>query len=309
MNPLISVIIPVYNSEKYIRESLKSILNQTYSNLEIIIVDDCSTDSTLNVLGNITDNRIKLLKNSINLGPSNSINNGLSISKGEFIAIMHADDISHCKRLAIQCNYLLKNPDVDLVSTSYFEIDENGLLIEKKITRSNKKMKERMSLHNVICHPTVMFRGSLKIINPLYLPDLRVNEDYELWLRLLNLGYKIDVLKSPLLYYRTHLKQQSKLKSTMEFESFEKLRESFWTNQRKDKRILFLIREFDSISFLKLLTVGVKLNKAELNYLRGLLHIEVKSNYKKKLFKSYFQILFKSKFKIFDIKTFFRIIS
>jgi glycosyltransferase involved in cell wall biosynthesis len=308
MKPLISVIIPVYNSEKYLSEALISILNQTYSNLEIIVVDDCSTDRTLNVLENIIDNRIKLVQNGLNLGPANSINNGISISNGEFIAIMHADDISHFDRLAKQCSYLLKNPDVHLIGTSYFEIDENGLLVAEKITASNKRMKERMCLHNVICHPTVMFRKSLKSITPLYLPDLRVNEDYELWLRLLSQGLKLHVLKLPLLYYRIHSMQQSKLKSNTELESFEKLREKFWNEQGKDKRILFLLREFHPINFLKLLIDGVKLNKMEVNYMKGLLHKEIKTNRNEKTLSIYVQILFRSKFRTFDLKTFYRII-
>ena len=110
---LVSVIIPCYNAEKYLRESVESIINQSYPNLEIICIDDCSTDSTLAILEELAsrDARVKVLHNSRNMKIASSLNRGLEYSTGEYIARMDADDIALPKRIEKQVDYLEKNKE------------------------------------------------------------------------------------------------------------------------------------------------------------------------------------------------------
>ena len=126
--PKISVIMPTYNSESFLRESIDSILNQTFKDFELIVIDDCSTDSSLKIIKEYKrkDNRIFFLKNDKNLGHNKTRNKGLKIAKGKYIAILDSDDISLEKRLEIQYAYLEKNPHIFLVGSSAIYIDENG---------------------------------------------------------------------------------------------------------------------------------------------------------------------------------------
>ena len=129
--PLISVLIPVFNVEPFIQEAIQSIQLQTYSNLEIIIVDDCSTDSTYTICCEIakSDSRIKLYRNSYNMKIARSLNFAFSKSNGDFIARMDGDDVSLPNKLEIQFNYLLLNQNVDLVGTNYLLVDENKKIL------------------------------------------------------------------------------------------------------------------------------------------------------------------------------------
>src|SRR5688500_16809721 len=113
---LVSVVIAVYNRESFIAEAVYSILNQTHQNLELLIVNDCSTDNTEQIIKSIEDSRIKYFKNTQQLGPGKSRNAGLQHAKGDFITIMDSDDISVPQRLEWQVSYLQNNPEIDLVA-------------------------------------------------------------------------------------------------------------------------------------------------------------------------------------------------
>ena len=116
MEPLISIIIPVYNTERYLQESVGSILMQTYKSIEIICIDDGSTDNTPTILKSF-ENRIKIITNQKQSGIAYSRNRGIELAQGDFIAFMDADDIAKPGRLEAQLNYLLKNPAVDICFT------------------------------------------------------------------------------------------------------------------------------------------------------------------------------------------------
>lgn len=126
--PLISVLIPVYNVEKFVFDAVKSILNQTYKNLEIIIIDDCSTDDTYKIVEELAeqDNRIRLYKNRKNLNIVKTLNFALTKASGELIARMDGDDISAQDRIQKQYEFLLANPNIALVGCSLNLIDQNG---------------------------------------------------------------------------------------------------------------------------------------------------------------------------------------
>jgi len=138
--PMISVILPVYKGERFLDETLKSILNQTFKNFELIIINDASPDSSLKIIKNYKDKRIKLINNIKNKGFSGSINTGLKKAKGKYAAICTQDDISHPKRLEIELSYLENHPNIFLIGTSAVFIDENGKEISKFRKYDNYKM-------------------------------------------------------------------------------------------------------------------------------------------------------------------------
>ncbi|SVC41049.1 uncharacterized protein METZ01_LOCUS293903, partial [marine metagenome] len=111
--PLITVLMPVYNGAKYLNEAIDSILNQTFQNFEFIIIDDGSTDDSVKIIKSYDDNRIRLVENRNNLGQSETLNKGLSLTRGKYIARMDQDDISMPERLKKQFEFMENNSDVD----------------------------------------------------------------------------------------------------------------------------------------------------------------------------------------------------
>jgi glycosyltransferase involved in cell wall biosynthesis len=127
--PEISVIMPVYNAAEFLAESIESILNQTFTNFELIILNDKSTDNSLDVISKYqrSDSRIIIINKDINVGPANLRNEGLSIAKGEFVALMDADDIAMPQRFEKQINVLKSNPEIGLCGTwfTFFVLKTN----------------------------------------------------------------------------------------------------------------------------------------------------------------------------------------
>jgi len=159
--PLVSVIIPTYNIERYIEEALQSILNQTYKNIEVVVVDDCSTDNTLKILEDIqkTDHRIKVYKNNQNLKISKTLNKAITYSSGKYIARMDGDDISLPLRLEKQVNFLEQNDEYGLCGTHLIKIDEDGneIGIDKKILDFDIILNT-IELASPLAHPTWLVR-------------------------------------------------------------------------------------------------------------------------------------------------------
>ncbi len=200
MLPLVSVIMPVYNAENYLREAIESILNQTYTNFEFIIIDDNSTDNSLKIIQSYNDPRIKLLQNNTNLGVTKTLNIGLKNARGKYIARMDADDISLPTRLEKQVDFLLKNQDYCLIG-SYYQLIEDKYIV--KLPVSDESIRANMIFHNPFCHPSVMFDNELlRIENIFYNEQLKFAQDEDLWYRLSKFG-KLYNLPEVLLYYRT----------------------------------------------------------------------------------------------------------
>lgn len=210
--PTVSVCIPAYNSEKYIGKTIQSALSQTYQNFELVIVDDCSTDRTLNTIKEYKDPRIRLIENERNLGPEKNWNKALAEAKGKYIKLLHHDDWLYPSCLERQA-VILKNPahkDVVLVCCSRYVIDENdNIILKRGFKNKNGKFpgyqiikKAIRSGTNLIGEPTaVLFRA--EILNQIgnfdgsipYLIDL------ELWCRMLLHG-KIYIISDPLCTFR-----------------------------------------------------------------------------------------------------------
>lgn len=211
--PLISVIIPFYNAELYIYESILSIINQDYFNLEILLVNDGSSDSSVDIIRKINDPRIKLYNNEKNQGIVYSLNLAISKAKGEFIARMDADDVAYRNRFSTQLTYLMNNPNVDLIG-SYYKIMNRGFFY--KLPLKHKDILNHMLISSPIAHPTVFFRRAL-IDNGdyYYRNDYQYCEDFDLWSRLV-FKYNLANLPDFLLEYRSHENQISKTKNEVQ---------------------------------------------------------------------------------------------
>ncbi|NEU06807.1 glycosyltransferase [Flavihumibacter sp. R14] len=207
LNPNVSVIMPVYNCGDYVAEAIQSILNQTFGDFELIIIDDQSTDHTREVVASFDDPRIRLIVKPKNSGYSISLNMGLELARGRFIARMDGDDISAGERFEKQVCFLNQNPQIAVCGT-WFKI----ISTEEKIRypTSHEAIKVALLDYCVIGHPTVMFRKSFLEANDLrYNTDFEPAEDYELWSRIIALG-EVANIPEILLEYRKHENQVSR---------------------------------------------------------------------------------------------------
>lgn len=200
--PIISVILPVYNADKYLQSAIDSILNQTYTNFELFLMDDGSTDGSANIIaGNASnDSRIKSIKNSENKGLIYTLNKGLNLVNGKYIARMDADDKAHPERFREQVDYMELHPDIDLLGTNYSIIgNRTG---ESDLPLNSEEISLFLYFKNVIAHPTVMMRTTvIKEHQIKYNPKAIHMEDWALWLELKKYC-KIANHKSSLLEYR-----------------------------------------------------------------------------------------------------------
>jgi glycosyltransferase involved in cell wall biosynthesis len=205
--------MPVYNAEKYLSEAIQSILNQTFGNFEFLIINDGSTDNSLSIIKGFDDARIRLIDHPGNMGLVSSLNEGLKIAGGQFIARMDADDISNTNRLQSQFDLLLANPEVGLVGCHMDIIDENKKVIGERIYQtSHDAIKVESLFRCPVPHPGVMFRKDSFINNNLfYNPSFSYYaEDYELWQRALSI-LKFANVNAKLLLYRITSNQNSNL--------------------------------------------------------------------------------------------------
>lgn len=178
---LVSIIMPSYNTASYIEESVKSVLDQTYTNWELIIVDDCSTDSTDEILSKICDDRIRIIKNNTNSGAAYSRNKALREAKGQWIAFLDSDDIWMNKKLENQIDFMERNGYV-FSYTNYEEIDSDGKATGRTVSGPNTITKGGMYRY---CWPgclTVMY--SAEKLGLLQIEEIKKNNDYAMWLNL-----------------------------------------------------------------------------------------------------------------------------
>ncbi|MDD3012244.1 MAG: glycosyltransferase [Candidatus Gastranaerophilales bacterium] len=205
-NPKVTVLMPVYNSEKYLREAIKSILNQTFYDFEFLIINDGSTDKSVDIIESFNDPRIRLVHNKKNLGLIASLNKGLDLCKGEYIARMDADDISLPTRLEKQVEFLDSNSDTVICSSLIKTFgDVNPSVF--RYPENHESIKSTLLFKNSIAHPAVMMKKSA--IKGLYFdPEYKHAEDYELWVRA-SKYLKLYNMQEVLLLYRMHAEQVS----------------------------------------------------------------------------------------------------
>lgn len=219
--PKITVLMPVYNGEKFLREAIDSILNQTFTDFEFLIIDDASTDKTKQIINGFHDSRIIIINNKVNIGLTKSLNKGLRIAKGKYIARMDADDISLPKRFEKQVEFMDKNTNVSLLGSSWDVIDETGWKLN-----ANKAFNGREVVH-FMCHGSVIIRKSCLLKVGFYRELFKYAQDYDLWLRLNDISM-IANLEEPLYQLRLHQdsisfkrKQEQYLYASLALECFE----------------------------------------------------------------------------------------
>ncbi len=212
--PKVTVQICTYNRENFIKQAIDSVLSQSFTDFEIIITDDCSTDNTEKVVNSYTDKRIKYIKNETNLGIAKNRNKSLKMSNGEYIAVLDSDDYWIDKdKLKKQVEFLDLYKDYVLIGTYMNIVDKNNVLIKKTkyinkyFFNYNFILKKLLLIKNFFCHSSVMYRKKEVYNIGSYDENLPISwEDYDLWLKL-GLKYKIANLNRVSVNYRIHESQ------------------------------------------------------------------------------------------------------
>lgn len=268
-DPKISVILPVYNSEKYLKEAVDSILNQTVKNFELIIINDGSTDKSEEIIKSYNDSRIKLISNPKNLKIIKSLNIGLEIAKGEYISRMDADDIAFTNMFEKQLRVFEENPNIDIVNIQSFLMTNNG----KSYRKSNTVIKVNFDVHqhvvffqNLISHPGVMVKSSL-IKKHLYNKN-EVDipfQDVDLWYRILKTGAYCYTTDERLLYYRntatgiTNTKREGRRLKRMEY--CKRILDKEYANFFSDREIELILGNYNNVSYRLLIDLNKNLSK------------------------------------------------
>lgn len=222
--PIVTIIMPVHNGEKYLREAIESILAQTFSNFTFLIIDDGSTDDSVNIINSYDDNRIKLLINEKNIGISKSLNRGIDNSQTKYIARMDQDDISFPNRIEEQINFMEAHPEIGICGTWMMAFNEEKQKVLKKRPVKNNDIRAMLLFNNPMAHPTVMIRKeSLDANNLRYNHEFDGLEDYDLWERM-SMVTKMENIPKALLLYRLHSTQLSRTSKARQ-EKFDKIQE------------------------------------------------------------------------------------
>jgi glycosyltransferase involved in cell wall biosynthesis len=210
MDTKVSVVMAVYNSERFLDESISSVLDQTLNELELIIVDDCSNDRSRQIIERWSnkDSRIKVLTNSVNLGPCRSRNKAIEVAEGKYVAILDSDDACFPNRLEVQSGYLDRYPEIALVGCGALKVDEQGMRLGRHTPIANwYRLGKRLTRRNRLYHSTVMYRQ----LGYRYREKLASAEDYDLYLQMLSDGLRLAAIPEPLVIYRMHSESLSGL--------------------------------------------------------------------------------------------------
>ncbi len=208
--PMVSILMPAYNCEKYVLEAVSSMLAQTFKDFELLVIDDGSTDSTRSILNRISDHRLRIKSNPKNLGLIATLNIGLENCIGKYVARMDADDISAIERLDKQVQFLELHPEVHVLGTMVNLIGEDGKVFSglSGYPTAPKDIRQHLLRECCLIHPTVMFRKDTVSSAGGYGTGAKHSEDYDLWLRLSH-EHAIANLPDKLVSYRIHKNQVS----------------------------------------------------------------------------------------------------
>jgi FkbM family methyltransferase len=212
--PKVSVLIPLYNRRDYIEDCVRSVLNQDYNDFEIIVLDDCSSDGSGELVMGINDSRIRYYRNEQNRGISYTRNRLTSLSSGEYLAILDSDDLAEAGRIRIQVNYLDQNPEICLVAGCARLVNEKGDSLHRHWGKqySAHELSARLPFENLILQSTVMGRKEFFKLYP-YREELKTAEDYDVWLRGLH-NHRYAVMGDIVSSYRIHTGNISQLRNT-----------------------------------------------------------------------------------------------
>lgn len=224
VNPLVSIITPVYNCEKFIEETINSVLNQTYTNWEHLIVDDCSTDNSWQIILKYSqkDKRIRPFRLDKNSGAGIARNYAIKNAQGKYIAFLDSDDIWIPVRLEKHI-YFMMMTDVSFSHSSYGYLNDDGKILPRKFFVSSQPVdyKSLLKKTEIGCLTAVYDQEK---IGKFYMPDLRKKQDYALWLSILKTGIKSTPYPEILAYYRLRKGSQTSNKFNLVFQHFRFLR-------------------------------------------------------------------------------------
>jgi len=236
-NPLVSIILPTYNRSEYLSRAIESVLGQTYNNFELVIIDDCSTDRTSEIISKYQDSRIKIIKNKENLGLVKSLNKAINYAKGECIARIDDDDFwSDSKKIEKQIEFLENNPEYVLVGCGVIKINKQGKEVRKYLfPEKDKEIREIMLVISPFVHPGVVFRKKAWEKVGGYDEKLYFSQDSDLWAKLGKIGklyniqeYSVCVLDDnqnrtkKRVHYHLLLKQKIRLRHRRDYPHFLK---------------------------------------------------------------------------------------
>lgn len=284
-NPKVSVIMATYNSEKFLAEAIESILNQTFKDFEFIILDDCSSDNSAKILEKYKnqDNRIILVNNPQNIGLTKSLNIGLKMARGQYIARMDADDVSLFNRLELQYEFLENNSEIFLIGSSSYNIDEMGKIIKvTKNTSDYRAIKNNLYFKNCIVHSSIMFKNE----QFLYREKFVYSQDYDFYLYLLLAGKNLSNINQPLIKHRINPNAISSSKNAKQ-KLFSLIAKEFY-----QQRLKYGQDEYDKFDPTEILKIDVEKSTSKI-----ILESEIKASFKlndfkrvRKFCKKYFKL-------------------
>jgi len=261
-NPKITVLLSVFNDEKYIGEAINSILDQTFADFELLIIDDCSTDGTVEVINSYKDPRIRLIINEENIDITKSLNKGLKLARGKYIARHDSDDISSLNRLGKQLNFLESNEDYATVGSYTEIIDENSNHIRYlKCETSAEEIYYNLSYRNNLTSSSIMFLKEIIYDIGSYDESSSNSEDHEFWFRI-SRKYKIYVIPEYLIKYRIRVNQRL---SKNYIETLERSFEIALKTKINNKLLEFLQNIREENSFPEKVKLIKELNKFHIN--------------------------------------------
>lgn len=219
--PRVTVLMPVYNAELYVSEAVASVLQQTYADYELLIIDDGSTDNTLQKLMMFDDHRIRIVKNETNMGLVHTLNRGIQLAQGEFIARMDGDDVSLPHRLERQVFYMDHHPEIGMCG-SLVQLIHSGEVWA--LPQDPNEIKVLLMFHCTFVHPSVMIRRGLLLDHGIYYDSRYAHaEDYDLWVRLAEVS-RLTNIQEVLLQYRQHDTQVSHVHKDAQHKNADRIR-------------------------------------------------------------------------------------
>lgn len=249
-NPRVTVLMPVYNGEKFLREAMDSILAQTFTDFEFLIINDGSTDRSVEIIESYHDSRIRLVHNEKNLKLIATLNKGFELARGGFVARMDCDDVSLPERLAKQIAFMETHPEVGVCGTLAKEIDSNGKIVGNLKTPVGEKFDKLLWRPSPVNHPTALIRDTV-YKNFRYDQNYVDAEDYNLWLRVSKVT-KLDNLNEFLLLYRIHPASVTSLRRALQLRNVYKAFVNFYGSEEITyEEFLAVIYESNKLAPLK----------------------------------------------------------
>lgn len=248
--PLVTVFMPAFNGEAYIEKAIQSVLNQSFTDFELLIINDGSTDGTLDIVRKFTDPRIRLIHNDGNKGLTFTRNRGIEEAKGQYIAILDCDDLAMPDRLKAQIAFLNSNPEIAMCGGQAITIDESGKQIGNlNVMAGDKNISPELVFHNTFINSTLMIKRSAMLESGGY-RDYSPAEDYELSYRI-SLHHPVANLNKVLVAYRLHGNNISKVQNEKIINAELRIIENIHTNLGipKDENLIRIHHDYFSYRF------------------------------------------------------------